>query len=50
MTTISAAEPSRRDFLYVATAAAGAVGAAATLAPRVCAGKVRVGETAPANA
>jgi ubiquinol-cytochrome c reductase iron-sulfur subunit len=35
VTTISAAEPSRRDFLYVATAIAGAVGAAAMLAPLV---------------
>ena len=35
VTTISAAEPSRRDFLYVATAAVGAVGAAAVLAPLI---------------
>ena len=35
MTTISAAEPSRRDFLYIATAAVGAVGVAATLAPLI---------------
>ena len=35
VTTISAAEPSRRDFLYIATAAVGAVGAAATLAPLI---------------
>ena len=35
MTTISAAEPSRRDFLYIATGAVGAVGAAATLVPLI---------------
>jgi ubiquinol-cytochrome c reductase iron-sulfur subunit len=35
VTAISAAEPSRRDFLLVATAAAGAVGAVATLVPLV---------------
>jgi ubiquinol-cytochrome c reductase iron-sulfur subunit len=35
VTTISAAEPSRRDFLYIATAAVGAVGVAATLAPLI---------------
>jgi len=35
VTTISAAEPSRRDFLYIATATVGAVGAAATLVPLV---------------
>jgi len=35
VSTISLAEPSRRDFLYVATAVAGAVGVAATLAPLV---------------
>src|SRR5581483_11633450 len=35
VTTISAAEPSRRDFLLVATAAVGAVGAAAILAPLI---------------
>ncbi len=34
MTTISA-EPTRRDFLYIATGAVGAVGAAATLVPLV---------------
>ena len=34
MTTISA-EPTRRDFLYIATGAVGAVGAAATLIPLV---------------
>jgi ubiquinol-cytochrome c reductase iron-sulfur subunit len=32
VTAISTAEPSRRDFLFVATAAVGAVGVAATLA------------------
>ncbi len=35
VTAISSAEPTRRDFLYIATATAGAVGAAATLAPLV---------------
>jgi ubiquinol-cytochrome c reductase iron-sulfur subunit len=35
VTTISAADPARRDFLYIATAAVGAVGAAATLAPLI---------------
>ena len=35
MTSLSAVEPTRRDFLYVATAAAGAVGAAATLVPLI---------------
>jgi len=35
VTTISAAEPSRRDFLYIATAAVGAVCVAATLAPLI---------------
>ncbi len=35
MTTISEAEPTRRDFLLVATAAAGAVGAAAALVPLI---------------
>jgi ubiquinol-cytochrome c reductase iron-sulfur subunit len=34
VTTISA-EPTRRDFLYIATAAVGAIGAAATLMPLV---------------
>ena len=34
MTTISA-EPTRRDFLYIATGAVGAIGAAATLIPLV---------------
>jgi ubiquinol-cytochrome c reductase iron-sulfur subunit len=33
VTTMSSAEPSRRDFLYIATGAAGAIGAAATLVP-----------------
>jgi ubiquinol-cytochrome c reductase iron-sulfur subunit len=35
VTTISAAEPTRRDFLFVATGAAGAIGAAATLVPLI---------------
>ena len=35
MTTISAAEPSRRDFLLVATASVATVGAAATLVPLI---------------
>jgi ubiquinol-cytochrome c reductase iron-sulfur subunit len=35
VTTISAAEPSRRDFLLVATGTAAAVGAAATLTPLI---------------
>src|SRR5215469_4325044 len=35
VTTISAAEPTRRDFLFVATGAATAVGAAATLVPLI---------------
>jgi ubiquinol-cytochrome c reductase iron-sulfur subunit len=35
VTTMSSAEPTRRDFLYIATAAMGAVGAAATLVPLV---------------
>ena len=33
MTTMSSAEPTRRDFLYVATAAVAGIGAAATLVP-----------------
>ena len=33
MTAISTAEPTRRDFLYIATGAVAAVGAAATLGP-----------------
>ncbi len=35
MTSIAAAEPTRRDFLFVATGAAGALGAAATLVPLI---------------
>ena len=35
MTTVSSAEHTRRDFLYIATGAVGAVGAAATLVPLV---------------
>ena len=35
MTAISSAEPTRRDFLYIATATVGAVGAASLLAPLV---------------
>ncbi len=35
MTTVSSAEPTRRDFIYVATGAAGAIGVAATLVPLV---------------
>ncbi|HEY4203066.1 MAG TPA: ubiquinol-cytochrome c reductase iron-sulfur subunit [Devosiaceae bacterium] len=35
MTTVSSAEHTRRDFLYVATAAIGAVGAAAVLVPLI---------------
>lgn len=35
VSAVSSTETSRRDFLYVATAAAGAVGAAATLVPMV---------------
>ena len=35
MTTVSSAEPTRRDFLYIATGAVGAVGAAAVLVPLV---------------
>ena len=35
MTTMSSAEPTRRDFLYIATGAVGLVGAAATLVPLV---------------
>ena len=33
MTTISSAEPTRRDFLYIATGAVAGIGAAATLVP-----------------
>src|SRR5476649_2652153 len=35
VTTVSSAEHSRRDFLYIATGAVGAVGAAAALLPLV---------------
>jgi ubiquinol-cytochrome c reductase iron-sulfur subunit len=35
VTTLSAAEPTRRDVLYVATGAVGAIGAAATLVPLI---------------
>ena len=35
MTTVSSAEPTRRDFIYVATGAVGAIGAAATLVPLI---------------
>lgn len=35
MTTVSSAEHTRRDFLYIATGAIGAVGAAATLVPLI---------------
>ena len=35
MTTMSAAEPTRRDFLYIATAAVGAVGVTATAWPLI---------------
>ncbi|MEA2937411.1 MAG: ubiquinol-cytochrome c reductase iron-sulfur subunit [Alphaproteobacteria bacterium] len=35
MTTMSSAEPTRRDFLYIATASMAAVGAAASLVPLV---------------
>jgi ubiquinol-cytochrome c reductase iron-sulfur subunit len=35
VTTTSAAEPTRRDFLYIATATVGTVGAAATLIPLI---------------
>ncbi len=35
MTTISSAEPTRRDFLYIATGAVGAVGAGAVLVPLI---------------
>jgi ubiquinol-cytochrome c reductase iron-sulfur subunit len=35
VTTIAPAEPTRRDFLYIATGAVGAVGAAATLVPLI---------------
>jgi ubiquinol-cytochrome c reductase iron-sulfur subunit len=35
VTTMSAAEPTRRDFLYVATGAVGAIGATTTLIPLI---------------
>ena len=35
MTTMSSAEPTRRDFLYIATSAVAAVGAAAALVPLI---------------
>ena len=35
VTTMSSAEPTRRDFLYIATASVGAVGAAAALVPLI---------------
>ena len=35
MTTVSSAEHTRRDFLYIATGAVGAVGAAAALVPLI---------------
>ena len=35
VTTVSSAEPTRRDFLYIATGAVGAIGAAATLVPLI---------------
>jgi ubiquinol-cytochrome c reductase iron-sulfur subunit len=35
VTTIASAEPTRRDFLYIATGAVGAVGAAAVLVPLI---------------
>ena len=35
MTAIASAEPTRRDFLFIATGAVGAVGAAATLVPLI---------------
>ena len=35
MTAAATAEPTRRDFLYIATAAVGSVGAAAALSPLV---------------
>jgi ubiquinol-cytochrome c reductase iron-sulfur subunit len=35
VTAISSAEPTRRDFLYIATATVGAVGAAAALVPLI---------------
>ena len=35
MTTVPSAEPTRRDFIYIATGAVGAIGAAATLVPLI---------------
>src|ERR1700675_4715793 len=35
VTTMSSAEPTRRDFIYIATTAAAAVGAAASLVPLI---------------
>src|ERR1043166_8970002 len=35
VTTMDSAEPTRRDFLYIATGAVGAIGAAATLVPLI---------------
>src|SRR5215469_9326161 len=35
VTTMSSAEPTRRDFLFIATGAVGAIGAAATLVPLI---------------
>jgi ubiquinol-cytochrome c reductase iron-sulfur subunit len=35
VTTMSAAEPTRRDFIYIASGAVGAIGAAATLIPLI---------------
>ncbi len=35
MTTMSSAEPTRRDFLFIATGAVGAIGAAAALVPLI---------------
>jgi ubiquinol-cytochrome c reductase iron-sulfur subunit len=35
VTTVSSVEPTRRDFLYIATGAVGAIGAATTLVPLI---------------
>src|SRR5262249_62346146 len=35
VTTMSSAEPTRRDFLYIATASVAGIGAAATLVPLI---------------
>jgi ubiquinol-cytochrome c reductase iron-sulfur subunit len=35
VTTMDSAEPTRRDFLYIATGAVGAIGAATTLVPLI---------------